>query len=163
MITQEHFLLNFEKKGKKSIIQGRNCWGRWGRAPPQPAFHTLAKDMSLNRGATHFTLGLRPCIISSFILHIYLRPNVKITQLRPWYIIIKALSRTDRQSNLYWTYTNNIKREQFFFNMASIKSFEYLWRVFIIKLLSNEDKTKLIQSTVVPFSKLFFQSFLNWL
>ena len=27
------------------------------RAPP-PAFHTLAKDISLNRGATHFTLEL---------------------------------------------------------------------------------------------------------
>ena len=34
-------------------------WGRWGRAPP-PAFHTLAKGMSLNRGLTHFTFGLRP-------------------------------------------------------------------------------------------------------
>ena len=45
-------------------------------------FHTLAKDMFLNRGATHFTLGLRPCIISSFLLQIYLPPPLKITQLR---------------------------------------------------------------------------------
>ena len=37
--------------------------GRWGRAPP-PAFHTLAKDISLN---TQFTSGLWPCIISSFL------------------------------------------------------------------------------------------------
>ena len=29
--------------------------GRWGRAPP-PAFHAMAKDMSLSRGATHFAL-----------------------------------------------------------------------------------------------------------
>ena len=45
----------------------------WGRAPP-PAFHTLAEDTPLNRGATHFTLGLRPCTISSFLLQIYLPP-----------------------------------------------------------------------------------------
>ena len=32
------------------------------------AFHTLAKDMSLNRGTIYFQLGLRPCIISSFLL-----------------------------------------------------------------------------------------------
>ena len=51
---------------------------RMGRAPP-PAIHTLAKDMSLIRGATHFTFGLRP----SFLLKIYLRPPLKITQLRP--------------------------------------------------------------------------------
>ena len=39
----------------KQLRQGRN-WGRgWGRAPP-PAFHTSAKDMSLNRD------GLRLCI-----------------------------------------------------------------------------------------------------
>ena len=28
---------------------------------PPPAIQTLAKDMSLNRGATRFKLGLRPC------------------------------------------------------------------------------------------------------
>ena len=27
------------------------------RPPPPPAFHTLAKDISLDRGATHFTLA----------------------------------------------------------------------------------------------------------
>ena len=48
--------------------------------------HTLAKDMSLNRGATHFTLGLRPCFILSFLLKIYLRPPLKFTQLRPLYL-----------------------------------------------------------------------------
>ena len=31
------------------------------------AFHTLAKDISLNRGAIHFQLGLRPCFISFFL------------------------------------------------------------------------------------------------
>ena len=41
--------------------------GGEGGAPP-PVFHTLAKDMSKNRGATHFTLGLRPCIILYFLL-----------------------------------------------------------------------------------------------
>ena len=59
--------------------QGCN-WGRGalgGRAPP--AFHTLAKDMSKHRDTTHFTPGSRPCIISSFLLLIYLCPR-----LRPW-------------------------------------------------------------------------------
>ena len=46
---------------------------RWGRALP-PAFRTfVAKDMSLNRGTSHFTLELRSCIISSFLFQIYLR------------------------------------------------------------------------------------------
>ena len=39
-----------------------------GGARPPPTFHILTKDMSLNRGATHFTLGLRQCIISSFLI-----------------------------------------------------------------------------------------------
>ena len=59
--------------------QGCN-WGRGalgGRAPP--AFHTLANDMSKHRDTTHFTPGSRPCIISSFLLLIYLCPR-----LRPW-------------------------------------------------------------------------------
>ena len=43
--------------------RGVNERGRLGRAP-RPAFYTLAKNMSLNGGATHFTLGLRSCIIS---------------------------------------------------------------------------------------------------
>ena len=59
-------------------IQRRNLGGgRWGRVPP-PVFHILVKDMSKNRGATHFTLGLRPCIISSFPLQIYLGPLSKL-------------------------------------------------------------------------------------
>ena len=53
---------------------GAQLRGRCRRAPP-PAFHTLARDMSLNRGATHFTLGLSPSIISSFLLQVYLRPS----------------------------------------------------------------------------------------
>ena len=48
--------------------EGRNRGG--GRTPP--AFHTLAKDMSLNRGETHFTLRLRPFIIlPSYYKYIY--------------------------------------------------------------------------------------------
>ena len=70
-----------------AAIKGERCYigatgggrGACGRAPP-PAFHTLAKDMPVNRGGTHFSLGLRPCIISSLLLQIYLS---KITQLRP--------------------------------------------------------------------------------
>ena len=50
-----------------------------GGATPSK-FHTLAKTCLL----THFTIGLRPCIISSFLLQIYLPPPpLKITQLRP--------------------------------------------------------------------------------
>ena len=41
------------------------------RPDPQP---WRQMDMSLNRGTTHFTLGLRPYIISSLLLLIYLRP-----------------------------------------------------------------------------------------
>ena len=37
-----------------SIVSGAQLEG----APGAPAFHTLAKDMSLHRGTTHFTLGL---------------------------------------------------------------------------------------------------------
>ena len=66
--------------------------GRYGRAPP-PAFHTLTKDMSLNRGAEHFTLCLRPCIIPFFLLQMYLRrPPLNITQLRPWAQVCKKYS-----------------------------------------------------------------------
>ena len=53
-----------------------------GRAPP-PAFHTLAVDMPLNRGATHFTLGLRSCIFSSYLLQIYLPPHSKLPSCAP--------------------------------------------------------------------------------
>ena len=35
--------------------QGTTGGGGGLRARAPPAFHTLAKDMSLNRGATHFT------------------------------------------------------------------------------------------------------------
>ena len=52
--------------------------GRWRRAPT-PEFRTLA----FNRWATHFTLWQRPCITSAFLLQIYLRPPLKLTQLRP--------------------------------------------------------------------------------
>ena len=38
--------------------------GTTGGAPP-PAFHAFAKN--INKGATHYTLGIRPCIISSFL------------------------------------------------------------------------------------------------
>ena len=55
--------------------------GAGGALPP--AFHTLAKDMSLNSGVKHFTLGLRPCIMPSLLSFSYLRPPLKITQLRP--------------------------------------------------------------------------------
>ena len=50
------------KSFKASTLPGAQLMGggrRWGRAPP-PAFHTLAKDISL-----------RPCIISSFLLLMY--------------------------------------------------------------------------------------------
>ena len=58
-------------------------WGRsWGRVPPL-IFHTWAKDMSLKKSAKHFTLGIRPCIISSFLLQIYLRPPLRFNRLRP--------------------------------------------------------------------------------
>ena len=41
------------RKGS-SVDAPKNCQGQnWGGAPP-PAFHALVKDMSLNRGATHF-------------------------------------------------------------------------------------------------------------
>ena len=52
-----------------------------GGAPP--AFHILANDMSLNRGATHFTPGLRPCIISILPNTNLAAPPLKFTQLRP--------------------------------------------------------------------------------
>ena len=45
-----------------------------GARAPSCISHTLVKDMSLNRGGTHFTLGLMQCIISSFLLQIYLCP-----------------------------------------------------------------------------------------
>ena len=58
-----------------------NTRGATGGGASPPAFHTLTKDMFLIRGATHFTLGLRSCIISSFLLQIYLRPPLKIAPL----------------------------------------------------------------------------------
>ena len=58
----------------------------WGGAS---CISHLAK--SLNKCAIHFSLGPRPCIISSFLLQLYLRP--KITQLRPCiYVYIYLLS-----------------------------------------------------------------------
>ena len=44
--------------------------GRRGRSPT-PAFHTLAEDMSLNRGATHFTLGQQPAVIATYFTAIF--------------------------------------------------------------------------------------------
>ena len=53
-----------------TIIQYRQCRQTGGEGTPHPAFHILSKDMTLNRGETHFTIGLRPCIIlSSFYKH----------------------------------------------------------------------------------------------
>ena len=69
-----------------------------GRAPP-PEFHTLANAMFLNRGATHFSLGLTPCIISPFLLQIYLPPPLNIIQLRPC-PSQSLVSRTSSSSHL---------------------------------------------------------------
>ena len=46
---------------------------------------------ALGSGVTYFTLGLRPCIISSFLWQIYLHPPLKFTQLRPWWQIHLSL------------------------------------------------------------------------
>ena len=57
--------------------------GRKGHAPP-PAYNTFAKDMSLNRGATHFALGLRVVYLIRPIINIPApRPPLKITQVAP--------------------------------------------------------------------------------
>ena len=57
--------------------------GALGRAPP-PAFHALAKDMSLNKGATHFTLGLNHVLLhASYYTYTRSPLSLKITQLRP--------------------------------------------------------------------------------
>ena len=56
--------MNFMKYMDHMILdpgQGRDLGGG-------AAFHTLAKDMSLIVGATHFTHELRPRIISTFQL-----------------------------------------------------------------------------------------------
>ena len=44
----------FVGRGTLLVHTGAQLRGRGGGAPP--AFHTLAKDMSLNRGVTHFKL-----------------------------------------------------------------------------------------------------------
>ena len=51
----------------KRRLQGAQLGGHWGRGPP-PTLNTLVQDMSLYRGATHFTLKLRSCIIFTFLL-----------------------------------------------------------------------------------------------
>ena len=56
-----------DRRDKWGVGEDTGGQGRRGCTPP-PAFHTLTMDMSLNRGVTHFTLGLRSCIISSFLL-----------------------------------------------------------------------------------------------
>ena len=43
---------------RKYFEQGRNG-GQALEARAPPAFYTLAKDVSVNRGITHFTFGLR--------------------------------------------------------------------------------------------------------
>ena len=55
------FLVRFMTNLKNRDATGGGAQGV--RAPP--AFHTLTKNMFLNRGGTHFTPGLRLCIISS--------------------------------------------------------------------------------------------------
>ena len=49
-------------------VKGRNWGGGGGQGAPPSVFYTLVKDMSLYRGAAHFTIGLMPCIILSFLL-----------------------------------------------------------------------------------------------
>ena len=93
--------LTVGKRQIYSFSHGQGCnWGvgALGRAPP-PGFHTLAKDRS-----THFTLGLRPCIISSFLSLIYLRPPLKITQLRP---CLESLNYAHDLSPLISPFKNN--------------------------------------------------------
>ena len=51
------------------------------RAPP-PVFHTLAKDMSLNRGATHSTLGLSNVLSLPYFKYTYV-PLSKIPSCAP--------------------------------------------------------------------------------
>ena len=55
---------------KSYILVGRgaNGGGGAGSARLLPAFHTMALAIALNRGALHLTLGLRQCIILSFLL-----------------------------------------------------------------------------------------------
>ena len=60
-----------EERTSLKVCRGAVRVGALGVRAPPPAFHTLAKDMFLNRCPTHFTLGLRPCIISSFLIWIY--------------------------------------------------------------------------------------------
>ena len=61
--------------------QGRN-WGEalWARAPSFISY--FGQGYVSNRGATHYALDLRSCIISSFLLQI--NPLFKFNQLRPW-------------------------------------------------------------------------------
>ena len=51
-------------KRKKVLNRGATRGGAEGGVP---LLHFTLKDMSLNRGATHFTLEIRSCIISSFL------------------------------------------------------------------------------------------------
>ena len=78
---QPHFCRKVLDKAIYSCRGATGGGGCWRRTPPPPKFQTLAKDFSLI--ATHFTLRLRPCIISSFLFQIYVLPPLKITQLRP--------------------------------------------------------------------------------
>ena len=68
ILVEKSLVCDRKSEDYYNSFQGRN-WGGDGGRPPPPAFYTLAKDMSLNRGATHFTLGPRP--------------PLKFTQIRP--------------------------------------------------------------------------------
>ena len=60
--------LNFECMSVYTycIFPGAQLGGTLGALTPP--LNTKAKNIALNRGATHFQLGLSPCIISSFLL-----------------------------------------------------------------------------------------------
>ena len=86
------------------MAQGRN------RGGATPAVHPLTKDISLNRGAFYtFYNGLMPYIISSFLLLIYLRPPLKITQLRP------GDARGANSFCLFWQFARGVQYEWTYF------------------------------------------------
>ena len=68
-----------------SLLQGRN-WrggGGAGHASPLLNFILCLRTCLLMEAQLIFSQGLKLCIISAFLLQIYLRPPLKITQLRP--------------------------------------------------------------------------------
>ena len=82
------FSISDPKIPAKIIYIRRSVAGAQGARAPSCISYFGSGHMSLNRGAIHFTLGLRPCIISSFLIQIYLRPPLKISQLRPLFPFI---------------------------------------------------------------------------